>query len=385
VNPTDAAAGTTAPSPPFRRIPWWHPLLTGGEEARVSEVLRSLYLNDGDVTTAFEQRMASLFGVAHAVATTSGTSAIFLAVAAVGAGPGDEVIIPDVTFIATANAVRLAGATPVLVDIDPRTLNIDPEGVRAAITPRTKAILPVHVSGRSADMPALLAIAKAAGLPVIEDAAEAMLSRTARGALGVMGTAGCLSFSPNKTITTGQGGMVLTNDGAVAARLRALKDHGRPVRGTGGNDEHPTVGYNFKLTNLQAAVGLAQAEALEERVERLRQIYRLYRDGLQGLPGLTLPGFDVDAGETPQWVDAVVDRRDELVSHLLSRNVHCRPFWFPIHTQAPYREPDSKFPIATQVMPKAVWLPSALTLTDGDIGVVCRLIREFYSLTQAQR
>lgn len=361
-----------------KTIPWWHPLMTGGEEARVAEVLRSNYLNDGDVTTAFEDRIAGLFGASHAIATTSGTTAIFLAVAAAGAGPGDEVIVPDVTFIATANAVRLAGATPVLVDIDPRTLNVDPEAVRKAITAKTKAIVPVHVSGRSADMPALMAIGKEHGVAVIEDAAEALLSEVKGRRLGTIGLAGCLSFSPNKTITTGQGGMVLTNDATFAARLRALKDHGRPVRGTGGNDEHPTLGFNFKLTNLQSAVGLAQAEVLEPRVVRLRQIYRGYRDGLQGVAGITLPGFDVDGGETPQWVDAIAENRDALVEHLLANGMHCRPFWFPLHTQSPYKLADDRFPHSTRQMLKALWLPSALSLTDEDVSAVCRAIRNFY-------
>lgn len=362
-----------------KTIPWWHPLMTGEEEARVIDVLRSNYLNDGDVTTGFEDRIAGLLGASHAVATTSGTTAIFLALAAAGAGAGDEVIVPDVTFIATANAVRLTGATPVLVDINPHSLNVDPGHVRDSITPRTKAIVPVHVSGRSADMPALLSIAAAHGLAVIEDAAEGLLSELNGRKLGTIGTAGCLSFSPNKTITTGQGGMVLTNDAAFAARLRALKDHGRPVRGTGGNDEHATLGFNFKLTNLQSAVGLAQAEMLESRVVRLRQIYRGYRDGLQGIDGVVLPGFDVDGGETPQWVDAVVERRDSLVEHLLAHDIHCRPFWYPLHTQYPYRRPDSQFPHSSRVMPKALWLPSALSLTDEDVATVCRTIRNFYA------
>jgi perosamine synthetase len=367
-------------TPPLntRTIPWWHPQMSGGEEARVLEVLRSNYLNDGDVTTEFEGRIAGLFGASHAVATTSGTTAIFLALAAAGIGAGDEVIVPDVTFIATANAVRLAGATPVMVDVDPRTLNIDPAQVRDTITPRTKAIVPVHVSGRAADMPALMAMAAAQGLAVIEDAAEALLSRSRGRALGTIGLAGCLSFSPNKTITTGQGGMVLTNDAAFASRLRALKDHGRPTRGTGGNDEHPTLGFNFKLTNLQSAVGLAQADLLELRAARLKQIYRVYRDGLAGIAGLVLPGFDVDDGETPQWVDVIADRRDALVEHLLARGIHSRPFWYPLHTQAPYRRPDSQFPNSSRLMPKALWLPSALSLTDDDVELVCRTIRGFY-------
>jgi perosamine synthetase len=362
-----------------KTIPWWQPLMTGGEEVRVLEVLRSNYLNEGDVTNEFENRIASLFGAAHAVATTSGTTAIFLALAAAGCREGDEVIVPDVTFIATANAVRLTGATPVLVDVDPHTLNIDPEQVRQAITPRTTAIVPVHVSGRSADMPALLSIAAANGLAVIEDAAEALLSDVAGRRLGTIGTAGCLSFSPNKTITTGQGGMVLTNDAGFARRLRALKDQGRPVRGTGGNDEHPTLGFNFKLTNLQAAVGLAQLQELEPRIARLKQIYRQYRDSLRDLPAVTLPGFDVDGGESPQWIDVVVERRDLLVDYLLRRGIHCRPFWYPLHTQPPYRRPDSQFPHSSRLGPQAMWLPSALSITEEDVATVCRTIQAFYA------
>lgn len=361
------------------KIPWWEPQMGGGELARVSAVIESNFLNDGDVTTAFERRIADLFGAKHAVATTSGTTAIFLAVAATGAGPGDEVIVPDVTFIATANAVRLTGATPVLVDIDPRTLNIDVEQTRQAITPYTKAIVPVHVSGRGADMPALMALGKEFGVAVIEDAAEALLSRSGGKQLGTIGEAGCLSFSPNKTITTGQGGIVLTNDDAFEARLRGLKDHGRPVRGTGGNDLHPTLGYNFKMTNLQAAVGLAQAEFLESRVGRLRKIYRAYREGLKGIDGITVPGFDVENGETPQWVDVVAERRDELVAYLLKQNMHCRPFWYPIHTQQPYRRPDAQFPHSTRLMTQALWLPSALSLTDDDVASVCAAIKAFYT------
>ena len=359
-------------------IPWWEPQMVGGEETRVLAVLRSNYLNDGDVTREFETRIAAMFGAAHAVATTSGTTAIFLALAAEGIGHGDEVIIPDVTFIATANAVRLTGATPVLVDVDPETLNIDPNRVSSAITGRTKAIVPVHVSGRSADMAAISAIARTHGLAVVEDAAEALLSSVGGRALGTIGTAGCLSFSPNKTITTGQGGMVLTNDAALGARLRALKDQGRPARGTGGNDLHPTLGFNFKLTNVQAAIGLAQSEALESRIARLKRVYRLYRDGLADVAQVQVMPFDVDHGESPQWVDAIVERRDALVEHLLARNIHCRPFWFPLHTQAPYLQSDAEFPQSSRLMPQAVWLPSALSLSDEDVQIVCQQIREFY-------
>jgi len=360
-------------------IPWWLPEVGGDERDAVTRVVDSNYLNEGEVAAEFERRAAALFGTRHAVAATSGTSAIFLALAACGIGPGDEVIVPDVTFIATANAVRLTGARAVLVDVDEATLNVAPAAIERSLTPRTKAIVPVHVSGRAAAMTEILSVAERHGIPIVEDAAEALLSKHAGRQLGTFGHAGCFSFSPNKTITTGQGGLIVTDDEAVAVRVRELKDHGRPVRGTGGNDIHASLGYNFKLTNLQAAVGVAQLPKLEPRAAHQRDLYRWYAEGLAGLSPVRLLPFDVDGGETPQWVDAVVDERDALVDHLKRHDMHCRPFWYPIHTQQPYREDDAAFPVSTRLMPAAVWLPSALQLTETDVRLVCNEIRRFYS------
>ncbi len=351
--------------------------MTGQEYGLVKEVLDSNYTNEGDFTVRFEEEIARLVGVRYAVATTSGTVALFLALAAMGIGLGDEVIVPDATFIATANAVKLTGAKAVLVDIDPATLNMDLDSMRSAITNRTKAALPVHVSGRAADMASILRIAHDHGLAVIEDAAEAFMSAVNGKYLGTLGHAGCLSFSPNKTITTGQGGMVLTNDSALHSRLLELKDQGRPVRGTGGDDVHHSVGYNFKLTNLQAAVGLGQLPALGSRIQRQKEIFHLYAENLRGLEGVTLPGFRTDIGETPLWTDAVIARRDDLDDYLRARGVECRRFWFPIHTQRPYLLADDDFPCSTRILPQALWLPSAFNLSDTDILAVCNYIRDF--------
>ena len=347
------------------------------EYGRVKAVLDSNYLNDGDVTEEFERRIAGLVGAKYAISVTSGTAAITLALMGLDVRPGDEVIVPDITFVATANAVMLAGARPVLVDVNPRTLNLDSDGVARAITPRTKAIVPVHVSGRAAAMQELLAIAKRHGLSVVEDAAEAFMSRHLGQYLGTLGHAGCFSFSPNKTITTGQGGMIVTDDEHLYIRLRELKDQGRPVRGTGGDDVHHSVGFNFKFTNLQAAVGLAQLSCLQPRLKRMRQIHEMYVAGLAGIEGIRLPGFQLDKGESPQWTDAIIEDRDSLDSYLLTKNVHCRRFWFPIHSQAPYRQDDRLFPISTALSAHAIWLPSAFTLSDGDVNTVCGCIREF--------
>jgi len=363
-----------------KSIPWWTPQIGPAELPLVRDVLESNYINEGEVTAAFERRIAELVGAPYGVAVTSGTAAITLALMGLGVGPGDEVIVPDLTFIATANAVVLAGANPVLVDIDARTLNIDPAAAARAITSRTKAIVPVHVSGRAADMHAIVALAKQHRLVVVEDAAEALLSRHEGRYLGTHGDAGCFSFSPNKTITTGQGGMIVTANEQLHRRLRELKDQGRPVRGTGGADVHASLGFNFKLTNLQAAVGMAQLGYLETRLARQRQIYTEYVAGLKGTNGITLLGFRTEQGESPQWTDALCDRRDELDEYLRSLNIHTRRFWFPLHTQAPYRLSDEAFSNTTSLCPRALWLPSAFQLTTEDIATVCNHIRKFYGV-----
>jgi len=359
-------------------IPFWDTRFSERENELLREVIASGYVNDGPVTTRFENAIAERVGCRHAVAVTSGTTALYVAMMALDIGPGDEVVVPDVTFIATANAVKMTGATPVLVDVDASTLNMSVDAARAAITERTRAIMPVHVSGRPADLASLQAIADEHGVELIEDAAEALLSFDNDRALGTIAKLGCYSFSPNKMITTGQGGIVVTNDDALHVRMRELKDQGRPMRGTGGADDHVSVGFNFKLTNLQSAVGLAQFEQLDARVETLRMLYRVYRDGLADVDAIRLIGFDLDAGHAPLWVDALVEGRDELFDYLVGRGIRCRKFWRPIHTQPPYRDADERFPVATDVVGRALWLPSAFTLTEADAVAVCKAICEFY-------
>jgi perosamine synthetase len=362
------------------KIDFWVPEFGSEEKALVAEVIDSGFLNDGEVTTRFEEQVAKLLGCKHAVATTSGTAAIFLALASAGVKAGDEVLVPDVTFIATANAVSLTGAKPVLVDVDPRTLNLDPTAAERAITPRTKAVLPVHVSGRAADLEAIFEMAKRHDLLVIEDAAEAFFSRHRGKFLGTFGSAGCFSLSPNKTITTGQGGLIATDDDQLHARIRELKDQGRPVRGTGGDDIHSSVGYNFKFTNLQAAIGIAQLMDLPRRANRMRKIHEGYRDALRGVAGISVIPFHIEEGELPQWTDVLVDQRSELYHHLVSRGIQGRRFWHPLHTQAPYRMPCERFPNSSKQIPHAMWLPSAFTLSDEDVAVVCAEIRSFVSI-----
>src|SRR5687768_11871619 len=286
-----------------RTIPWWVPELAGTELEHIRAVLDSNYLNDGPTTREFEREFARMTGARHAVAVTSGTAAIFMGLAACGIGPGDEVLVPDLTFIATANAVRLTGATVTLVDIDRETLTMDPGAAERAITKHTKAIVPVHVTGRAGTFDAILEFAKSRGLAIVEDAAEAIMSRHRGRALGTFGKAGAFSFSPAKTFTTGQGGMVVTDDDGLHTRLRELKDQGRAQTGTGGDDVHPVMGYNFKYTSLQAAIGLAQLPLVPQRTARQVAIQRMYSNELAGLKGITVLPFADD--EVPQWTDVL--------------------------------------------------------------------------------
>lgn len=371
----------------LKKIPWWQPQVTKQDYPFIKKALDNNFVNEGPLTTQFENEIKKILGVKYAFATTSGTVAIFLALKGLGIKAGDEVLVPDITFIATANAVDLCSATPILVDVDPQTLNISPEAILKSITPKTKAILPVHVSGRPANMDEILKIAKDHKLFVVEDAAEAFTSKYKNKFLGTLGDAGCFSFSPNKTISTGQGGMIVTNSDELASKIRPLKDQGRPFRGTGGDDLHNTIGYNFKFTDLQAGMGLGQLKHLEKRTARMRRNHELYVQNLSALKDIKIFRADLKNGELPQWTDILVNppssdfgvaKRDALDAYLRENNIECRRYWHPLHRQLAYKMPDDNFPNSTTLSPRALWLPSAFTLTDKDILRVCNKIKEFF-------
>ncbi len=361
------------------RIPWYEPRTDGRELEYISRALSANHPNQGPLTKELEQGIASRLGVKHAVAVTSGTVAIFLALKAAGIGHGDEVLVPDLTFIATANAVRLAGAEPVFVDVEAERMTIDPGKLAEAITPRTKAIIPVHITGRPAFMREILAFAKERGLAVIEDAAEALFSKHDGKFLGTFGVAGCFSFSAMKLLSTGQGGMVVTNDDAFVEKLRGLRNHGIVARGTGGDDIHPSLGFNFKFTDIQAGVGLAQLERADERIRQSVARHRLYVERLSKLPDVRVLPFDLEEGNVPLWTDIVLDRRDELSHYLEDRGIDTRRFWHPIHTQAPYRQDDARFPVAKELSSKTLWLSSAFHSPMEDFSRVCDAIESFFA------
>ena len=277
-----------------KKIPWCPPYIGDDERKLINKALDNNFPNEGELTTLFEQKASELLGCKYTVAVTSGTAAMFLSLKALGIGQGDEVIVPDMTFIATANAVEMCGAKPVLADINPKTMNVSTEAFTNTITGKTKAVIPVHVCGRAANIDEIMKIADTSNIYIVEDAAQAFMSRHKGKCLGTFGKTGCFSFSPPMIITTGQGGIIATDDDEIHVRLRELKDQGRPKRGTGGDDIHNAIGYNFKFTDIQAAVGLGQLIHLEDRMNKKKKNYRLYIENLKDIDGISVLNFNID-------------------------------------------------------------------------------------------
>jgi perosamine synthetase len=357
-------------------IPWAKPKFFGQEEAFVVDALRSSWISGGKYVERLEKEIAEHLGVRHSVAVSNGTTALELAFRAIGVGPGSEVIVPAFTFVAPVNMVISLGAKPVYADIDSDTWLIDEAQIESLITERTKAIVPVHLYGNVARMDAILDIAQRRGLIVVEDAAEAAFSRHKNKCAGAFGTVGTLSFHATKTVTTGEGGMVVTDDEAVAVKMRLLRDHGMNV---GQRYWHDIVGYNFRLTNLQAALGCAQLLHLDRIIEARRRIHSAYQRTLQVLSGITLQRFD-DAVDPVLWamairinsdsdVDTARGQRDELMGRMALDGIETRPGFYSLNLLKPYGCPD--LPIATRVSASVISLPTYIGLSDQDILRIC--------------
>jgi len=355
------------------RIPWFEPSFDEADIEAVRQTVVRGFVNEGPANRAFEAELRRFFGVAHAVTMPNCTTSLALSLMAVGVRPGDTVLVPDITFIGTASAVKLAGAEPILVDVDPSTFNMDPADARRRIKPSTKAIVPVHLDGRSADMTALHDLAKQGGLRIVEDTAEALASRNATGFLGTQSDAGSFSLAPTKIITSGQGGFVLTNQQEVRDNLVRLKDHGRLSR---ASDVHPVPGFNFKVTDMQGALALSQWAKLPGRIERSREIDRRYREGLRDVSAIEFPPRPTNGGYL-MWPDFKTEQRDKLVADLLARGIVLRPFWPALHTQPAYASNDA-YPGATEAQRHGCWLPCSPAISDAQIDRVIRTIREFF-------
>ena len=378
---------TTPPHPVARktdlavhpRIQVSAPVLDGQETAYVLECLQTSWISsNGKFIGQFEKAFADFCGVRHAVAVNNGTTALHLSLVALDVKAGDEIIIPSLTYIATANAVRYCNATPVFVDNDVRTYNIDANEIAAKITPRTKGIMPVHLYGHPADMDPILEIAEKHGLFVVEDAAEAVGARYKGRRIGGLGTCATFSFYGNKIITTGEGGMVTTNDDALAARLRLFKGQGMdPDRRYWFN----VIGYNYRMTNIAAAIGLAQLERIGPHLEARRAIASGYDRRLAHLSGkIGLPQSE-NWAEHVYWMytiklrDGGERRRDDVMGKLDERGIETRPVFYPMHVLPPYRDgAGGPFPRADFCAAHGISLPTHGGLRDQDLDRIAEAL-----------
>ncbi len=343
----------------------------------VSECILTGWVSSaGKFVKLFENQFAEFCETRHAVSCNSGTSALHLSLLAAGIGTGDEVIVPALTFIATANAVTFTGAKPVFVDSEPANWNIDPDLIERAITKKTRAIIPVHLYGHPADMDPILALAKKYNLVVIEDAAEAHGATYKGEKVGSLGHMGIFSFYGNKIITTGEGGMVATNDAGYEQKMRVLRDHGMD---SNKRYWHPVLGYNYRLTNIQAALGVAQMERLEAILARKRLIAKAYTKNLEHIEGIKVPG-EASWARSVYWLYSIlVDRdgfgmsRDRLMQELANKGIETRPVFLPIHLQPIYPN-NQKLPIAENISDQGLSLPSSASLSTDEIAGLCQVI-----------
>jgi perosamine synthetase len=358
------------------------PWVDESELRELRRVIDSTFLVEHDLTKEFEGMTAQLTGAKNAVAVCNGTMALFTCVKALGIGPGDEVIVPNFTFIASANAVILAGAVPVLCEVREDTFCVDVERADRLVTGRTKAIMPVHLYGQSADMPEVMAFAQRHGLRVLEDAAEGIGVRYDGKHVGTFGDMGILSYYGNKTITCGEGGIVLTNDDALAKAAYRIKNYGRDRKGT---YVHETIGFNFSFTDLQAAIGIAQMKKLSAVITKKREIHDRYVHELQSVERFR-PAFIDPRCEPVFWFTSFLcDDPDALSAFLRVQNIQSRRFFLPLHQQPCYadgkyiRIADGDFRISESIYRQGISLPSSYSLTEDDQSHVIEQIRHFYA------
>lgn len=354
------------------------PRLIGNEKKYVLDCIESNWISSvGKYIGEFEKAFAEFCGVKHAIATNNGTTALHLALIALGLQPNDEVIVPTVTYIATANAVKYCGATPVFVDICSETMNIDPSIIEKKITPKTKGIIPVHLYGHSADMKPIMEVAQKHNLWVLEDAAEAHGAEYSGQKVGSIGHCAIFSFFGNKIITTGEGGMVTTNDDELAEKLRLFRGQGMdPNR----RYWFPVIGYNYRMTNIQAALGLAQMETIKDSLHQRQILSGWYNEALKPLQEhLVLPS-EMPWAKHVYWMYTVFlkngneQKRDLIMRALDKMGIETRPVFYPMHTLPPYQE-NTSYPVADSWAQRGINLPTHQDLTLTDVQRIADSLR----------
>lgn len=354
-------------------ISWWRTSFGEEEIEKLRQAVLNEHISAGPVTEEFEKKLAQILHVPYVAVTTSGSAALLLALMALGIKRDDEVIVPNRTWIATAHAALMIGAKVVLVDVQADIPVMDVSQIRKKITSRTKAIIPVHLNGRSVDMSKINKIAKEYGLYVVEDAAQAFYSKNMKGFLGTQSDVGCFSLGVTKVISTGQGGFLVTRDKKIYEKIKFVRNHGVTDIFT---DTWNQMGFNLKFTDLLASFGLVQLTRLPKRIEHLQAIYERYKKALYGLPFLKIVPTKLSVGEVPLYAEVLSDRRTELVDFLKSRNIQVRPVP-PSLDISNYIDHDGHFPHSKIFAEQGVYLPCGPEQPLENVDAVINVLRQF--------
>lgn len=364
----------------MNRISIANPVFNGNEKKYLMECIDTGWVSaNGRFVTEFEEKFAAFCGTKYAISCSNGTVSLHLILAAMGIEPGDEVIMPTLTYIATANSVKYCGATPVFVDSVEGTFNIDPAKVEEKITDRTKAIMPVHLYGLAADMGPLMEISKKYNIPIIEDAAEAHGAEYNGKRVGGFGLAASFSFFGNKIITSGEGGMITTNDDELYKRMKLLK-------GQAVSPEkkywHVDVGYNYRMTNMQAAIGLGQLEKIDWHIQQRERVAELYKKNLKGVEKYVKLQEEPENCKSVYWMsnvilqDTVEKERDQVMKEMEECNIEMRPVFYPMHVMPPYYSEQEHFTVAEKLGARGISLPSHAGLGEEEVKYVCDCLKK---------
>jgi len=356
------------------------PWIDESEKKYLDQVVNSTFVTEHKLTKEFESRIKDITGAKHAVAITNGTAAIYCCLLSLGIGPGDEVIVPNLTFVATANAVIMAGATPVFCDVCPRSMCMEVEQVRKVVSAKTKCIIPVHLFGNAAQMPEIINFANSSGIKVVEDAAQGIGVKVGAKHVGTYGNLGILSFYGNKTITCGEGGIILTDDAALAERCYQLKNHGRSQKGV---FVHKTIGFNFCFTEMQAAIGLSQLDKLNTIIEKKAEIFEKYCTAFKDSKNIQIPA-EIENIENVMWMSYFFFKnRVGLEKYLADKNIQTRKFFYPLHLQPCYKDfagvrKDSNYDNSIILHKNGLCLPSSVIMNPIDQDIVIKEVLNFY-------
>ncbi len=362
----------------MKKIKWFEPKIGNISKKILNSTIKNSFISEGHVTTLVEKKISNLMRVRNVIMTSSGTSAIYLALRSLKISKKtDEVIVPNITYVATLNAIKLAGAKPVIVDVDFENSLISLVDLKKKINKNTKAIIFVHISGRSGNFKKILALAKKKKIKLIEDAAEAFGSKLDKRNLGTLGDLGCFSFTPTKIITSAQGGAVVTKNKKLANTIRSLKDQGRTKKYIGGDDVHDLFGGNYKFNDILASLLIPQLKDFNKKLKKANDINNFYRKNLKGVKQINF--YSKKKSEVCIWTEIVCKRRDDLFKFLLKNNINCRKIWRPLssfkHVKNNYKMSESY-----SISKKVLWLPSSLNLSLKDLKKICSKIKTFYRL-----